>query len=209
MTAFQKISEHPAIRKSLEERDIREKLDPSCWAIIKESEALRAIGDRVLILEDDFRSGYECKACKGTGHTDAVCKYCNGTTFYKGKEDGGACGDCQVGTSDGRKSLGFELCGVCNGRGASVIVPDTSKRPSLTGRVVSVGADVTLFSVNDRVMYTNYTGTDFVVAGVKLRVMRQHDVLCQHKKLDKGKERTPDSGGIRKELTDHGVQPLD
>jgi hypothetical protein len=57
-------------------------------------------------------------------------------------------------------------------------------------------------------MYTNYTGTDFVVAGVKLRIMRQHDVLCEHKQLSK-KEKTPQSGAIREELLEAGVHPLD
>jgi len=185
-----------------------EQLDPNEWAIIKESEALRAIGDRVLILEDEFRSGFECKTCLGKGHSDIKCKYCKGTGRYKGQDEGFACPDCEVGTSDGRKSFGYELCSACKGLQASIIVPDNSKRPSLTGRVISIGKDVTEFSVNDRVMYTNYTGTDFIINGVRLRIMKQNDVLCEHKQLTK-KEKTPTSGEIRKELQDVGVQPLD
>jgi co-chaperonin GroES (HSP10) len=183
-------------------------LDPKEWAIINESEALRAIDDRVLIIEDEFRSGLECSACNGKGHTDVICKHCNGTKFWKGNKSRGSCPDCEVGTLGARKSFGYEICDVCKGRSASVIVPDTSKRPSLTGRVISVGKNVTEFRVGDHVMYTNYTGIDFVVAGVRLRIMKQHDILCEHKQLAK-KEKTPQSGAIREELLEAGINPLD
>jgi co-chaperonin GroES (HSP10) len=180
------------------------KLNPKEWAIIKETEALRAIGDRILVLEDEFKSGYECKACGGTGHTDVKCQFCNGTTLFKGQEDGGPCPDCQIGTSDGRKSLGYELCSVCNGKTGTIIVPDSSKRRPLTGVIISAGRLVTEFRIGQRVLYTNYTGTDFdVKGGIKLRVMRQHDVMCEYKQLKQSAD--IDEGGIRQEIENVGV----
>src|SRR3974390_1075745 len=99
-------------------------LDASQWAIIKNTEALRAIGHRILVLEDEFKSGYECTECGGSGHTDIKCPHCKGTTFWKGNQDRGACPDCEVGTSDGRKSLGYVVCPKCLGKSGVIIIPD-------------------------------------------------------------------------------------
>lgn len=179
-------------------------LDPSQWAVIRETEALRAIGHRILVLEDEFKSGYECRACSGTGHTNNVCKWCHGTKMWKGKPDHGPCPDCEVGTSDGRKSLGFEICPECKGRTGTIIIPDSAKRRPLTGKVLSVGAEVTEFKVGTRVMYTNYTGTDFeILGGIKLRIMLDHDVMAEYKKLKPSP--TVIEGSMNQELQDHGV----
>jgi co-chaperonin GroES (HSP10) len=179
--------------------------DPSEWAVFLETEALRAIGERILVLEDEFKSGYECKDCDGKGHTDVVCKFCKGRRTYKGLDDGGSCPDCEVGTSDGRKSFGYELCPTCKGQQARVIIPDSAKRRPLTGRILSIGRKVTEFKVGDRVMYTNYTGTDFEIkGGIKVRIMLQHDVMCEHKRLNKSMA-SPSSGIINKELSNVGV----
>lgn len=181
-----------------------EKLDPAQWAIIKETEALRAIGKRIIVLEDEFKSGYECKTCNGTGHTANLCKWCHGTKLWRGKPDNGPCPDCEVGTSDGRKSLGYEICPECKGRTGVIIIPDTAKRRPLTGLVLSVGREVTEFKVGMRVMYTNFTGTDFeVVGGIKLRIMLEHDVMSEYKRLKPTASAT--SGVINQELQDHGV----
>jgi|SRR5580765_234803 len=183
-------------------------LNPNEWAIINETECFRAIGHRIMVLEDEFRSGYECKACDGSGHTNIKCKHCKGTGLHKGKEENGSCPDCEVGTSDGRKSLGYELCSVCNGRSGLIVVPDSSKRRPLTGRIVSAGRDVTEFKVGDRVMYTNFTGTDFdLKGGVRIRVMLDHDVMTEYKQLKKGAS-VGNSGSSQKEATDLGVAPL-
>lgn len=179
-------------------------LDASQWAIIKETEALRAIGHRIIVLEDEFKSGYECRACGGTGHTENLCKYCNGTRLWRGKPDHGACPDCEVGTSDGRKSLGYEICPSCKGTSGIIIVPDTAKRRPLTGLVLSVGSEVREFKVGTRVMYTNYTGTDFeILGGIKLRIMLDHDVMAEYKQLKKSP--SIGEGPMRQELQDHGV----
>lgn len=185
--------------------DNKHGLDPAAWAIIKDTEALRAIGHRILVLEDEFKSGYECKDCGGTGHTDLICLHCKGSTFWKGKEDNGPCPDCEVGTSGIRKSLGFELCPTCKGRSGMIIVPDDAKRRPCTGVILSKGSEVTEFTVGSRVLYTNYTGTDFeILGGVKLRIMLDHDVMAEYKKLKKVVP-SVGTGAISKELQEHGI----
>jgi co-chaperonin GroES (HSP10) len=184
---------------------LKEVLDPAHWAIIKETEALRAIGHRILVLEDEFKSGYECKDCDGTGHTDVICVHCKGTGLWKGKHDNGPCPDCEVGTAGTRKSLGFELCPTCKGRSGMIIVPDDAKRRPCTGVILSKGSDVTEFTVGTRVLYTNYTGTDFEIAGgIKLRIMLDHDVMAEYKKLKKVIP-SVGTGAIVKDLQEHGI----
>lgn len=179
-------------------------LDPTQWAIIKDTEALRAIGHKILVLEDEFKSGYECRSCGGTGHTQEKCKYCKGTTFFKADPDKGACRDCEVGTSDGRKSLGYTICPECKGTSGVIVVPDTAKRRPCTGVILSKGKDVTEFEVGTRVMYTNFTGTDFeVVGGTKLRIMMDYDVMAEYKRLRSSA--SPETGAIQRELQDHGI----
>lgn len=180
-------------------------LNPAEWCIIKETEALRAIGHRILVLEDEFKSGYECRSCGGSGHTDEICPYCKGTTFYKADPERGACRDCEVGSSDGRKSLGYRICPECKGTTGVIIVPDEAKRRPCTGVILSKGKDVIEFEVGSRVLYTNYTGTDFeILGGIKLRIMLDHDVMAEYKKLKKVSPSAM-SGAIDQELKDHGV----
>jgi co-chaperonin GroES (HSP10) len=180
-------------------------LDPAHWAIIKETEALRAIGHRILVLEDEFKSGYECKDCNGSGHTEEKCPHCFGTGMWKAKPDNGSCPDCEVGTSDGRKSLGFKICPTCKGRSGMIIIPDDAKRRPCTGVILSKGSEVTEFTVGSRVLYTNYTGTDFeLLGGVKLRIMLDHDVMAEYKKLKKVSP-SIGTGAITKDLQEHGI----
>lgn len=179
-------------------------LNPNEWAIIKNIIAMRANGDRLIILEDDFNSGYECTQCGGLGHTGKKCPHCRGTGLFKGRAEDGPCPDCRIGTDALAKSLGYVLCPLCNGQGSTIIIPDESKRRPPTGRVIAVGRDVTEFAVGNHVMYTNYTGTDFeLMSGVKLRIMKQHDVMCEIKKFNKNA--SMQDGGMRDEIAQTGV----
>lgn len=47
-------------------------------AIIDDEIALEALNNNILILEDAFRTGFECKACDGEGHTKQLCPTCGG-----------------------------------------------------------------------------------------------------------------------------------
>ena len=179
-------------------------MDPNQWAIIKQTEALRAIGHRILVLEDEFKSGYECKDCGGTGHTDMQCSYCKGTGMFRGLPDLGACPDCQVGTYAERKSFGYVLCPTCKGKSGVLVIPDDAKRRPCTGKILSRGSLVTEFEVGTRVMYTNYTGTDFEIqGGIKLRIMLDHDVMAEYRRLKPSTN--IETGAIAKELQEHGI----
>lgn len=48
-------------------------------AIIDGELALEALNNNIVILEDPFRTGFECKACDGEGHTKEPCKSCAGS----------------------------------------------------------------------------------------------------------------------------------
>lgn len=47
-------------------------------AIIDNELGLEALGSNLIIKEDKFRTGYECKTCDGEGTTGNKCKICNG-----------------------------------------------------------------------------------------------------------------------------------
>lgn len=52
-------------------------------AVIDDSIALEALDDFVIVQEDKFRTGFECKSCDGTGHGKEVCHVCKGTKQEK------------------------------------------------------------------------------------------------------------------------------
>lgn len=47
-------------------------------AVIDQELALEALNNNILILEDPYRTGFECKACDGEGHTLVMCQTCLG-----------------------------------------------------------------------------------------------------------------------------------
>jgi hypothetical protein len=106
-----------------------------------------AMWDKILVLEDRFRSGYECEKCEETGklpcmscdnghsrvNTEITCKDCNGTLHI-------ACSDC-------------------GGKGVLLEIPQSSQRRPTTGRIVSCGSDVSpQLKRGDSVMYPSFCG---------------------------------------------------
>ncbi len=154
------------------------------WAILNDKIALRPIGDRILVQVDPFKSGFECKTCNGVGHTDEVCGNCKGKKFEEVGEFIQPCRACSVGISGARKSHGFKLCPDCHGKQATIIIPEDAEKPPTTGKVLAIGLQVTEFKVGTRVLFSNYTGTRLDIAGLDLRVMKQHDVFCEVKGYD-------------------------
>lgn len=128
------------------------------FTVIEGRLAMKATGDRIIILEDRFRTGYECKGCDGAGFLSGVCKYCNGELIIVSDRediDDRACSNCM---RDGRPT-GKELCPSCKGHGATIIVPQTSERASTSGRVMSCGPLCKYYKVGDHVLYGSYAGT--------------------------------------------------
>lgn len=134
-----------------------------------------AMGDRVLIEEDEFKTGYECTQCNG--NQKVPCDVCNGTGTYKKGSVDFKCSHC-VG--------GAVMCPTCAGKGGLLIAPETAQRRPTTGTVKSVGPGTKdhqmSLKVGDRVMYSNFAGyvTDFARLGknVTMRILHETEILC-------------------------------
>lgn len=186
---------------------------PEWWGIINDKFALSPNGTRILIREDEFRTGLECTTCDGKGHTNEKCPLCKGTKFESsidpetGENTVFMCRACAVGEKGGRQSYGFKLCPSCNGRTATIIIPETSERRPTSGVIIAIGKEVNEFSIGDHVLYSNYVGQKFDFEDVVLRTMHQSDVYCRiknmqdkHKKLKKTMEEKP-----HQDLIDAGI----
>ena len=135
-----------------------------------------ALGEKILVSIDVFKSGYECKTCLGKKEitTRCICEesdrpgYKYSSTMLDafstmpGGKDARAevkCSECGGEFLSKRKSY---TCPDCDGRGALLIIPDTSKNLPTTGVVVSMGkACDTMrlgYKLGDRVLFSPYTG---------------------------------------------------
>lgn len=137
--------------------------------------------DQVIILEDKFKSGYECSKCGGDCYLDAPCDFCKGT----GKENMGSSGErlcrmcCPInliqsmGTQPGKK-----LCDVCEGRGGLLIAPEMSQRRPTSGVIKAMGSDVMMHDLEDRALYSMFAGTaiNFKQRGT-IRIMHEHEIM--------------------------------
>lgn len=160
----------------------------------------KACGDHILVAVDVFKSGYECKECKGKGEMKVKC-VCDGSsrpgfkydqrqvdeyaqTLGPDQADGRAlmkCSSCQGDYESQRKVI---PCAECGGKGALLHLADQSKALPTTGVIVSLGARVNkgedVFHVHDRVLFGAFTGVMIPTKapGVVFKVMREHEVLC-------------------------------
>lgn len=131
-----------------------------------------ALGDRLLIEEDEFKSGYECSSCGGDG--TVACSNCSGRGFNL-KADGVRikCSLCDK---------GHVVCPSCQGKGGLLVAPETAQRRPTTGIVVSAGEQCRTLKVGDGVMYSNFAGyvVDLARAGhkVSIRILHETEVLC-------------------------------
>lgn len=130
-----------------------------------------ALGDRVLIQQDEFKTGYECDTCGGSGKVP--CEGCNGSGASV-RIKAARCPNCQ--------GEGATTCPACSGKGGLLIAPETAERRPTTGRVVSIGPDVETLNVGDNVLYSNFAGyaVDLVRAGVPivLRILHESEIMC-------------------------------
>jgi co-chaperonin GroES (HSP10) len=130
-----------------------------------------ALGDRVLIQEDEFKTGYECMQCGGSGK--APCGDCEGRGEHLRAGVARKCSHCENGAV---------TCPECNGKGGLIVAPEIAERRPTTGKVVSVGDKCHTLKVGDSVMYSNFAGyvVDLQAAGrpVVLRILHETEVLC-------------------------------
>jgi co-chaperonin GroES (HSP10) len=164
------------------EQKVNKFYDPTLntYTVLEGQLALRAMGDRIIVLEDKFRTGYECKECEGLGYAENVlCATCKGERIEKAvREDleDRACTQCtQSGYPTGR-----QRCSACNGKGALVIVPQTSERRTTSGKVYSVGPDCSLFKLGDHVLYGSYAGTAVTLKNrYTIRILHEDEIIAQ------------------------------
>lgn len=129
-----------------------------------------AVGNRVLIEEDEFRSGYECKTCNGSGKL--TCQNCKGAGRYeRGAGTQFKCSECE--------GTGKTVCGECRGAGGVIAIPEVAQRRPTTGKVVSVGEKCTRIKAGMSVLYTNFSGHVIDLQdGTVLRILREDEILC-------------------------------
>ena len=126
-----------------------------------------ALGDRVVIEEDEFKTGYECTRCNGSGKM--ACENCGG----RGSNGAKKCSFCQDGAV---------RCRECDGKGGLLVAPEISQRRPTTGRIMSAGETCKVLKPGMSVMYSNFAGyvVDLTRAGrtITLRILHETEVLC-------------------------------
>jgi hypothetical protein len=141
---------------------------------------LEASSDRLIVIEDEFKSGYECNLCAGLG--SIPCDSCGGTGKSAVVKDG-RCARCE-----GRQNI---VCPECGGKGVEkggLHIPEASVRRPTTGTIVSIGPDVKRFKRSQSVIYTSFSGhvfelNAFDLSGreivIVIRVIQESDILAK------------------------------
>jgi hypothetical protein len=151
-----------------------------------------AHADRLIILQDDYRSGLECPTCLDeTKHTvqgrevsTVACPSCLGEG--KRPKAGNAvllvkCTEC-----DG---AGWIICPDCNGKGGTIILADDQKGRPTTGVIVSIGPEVKqTWTRGDKCIYPAHAGHAYDLKGltregkvvdVVLVILRDQEILSR------------------------------
>jgi hypothetical protein len=137
---------------------------------------MEATFDRVLVLEDEFRSGYECDTCQKTGKLK--CPDCTDGSSRLNP-------DIQCKTCQGHQSI---TCTDCNGKGELIVIPEVAKRRPTTGLIVSKGSEVHTYALGDYACYPNFCGEVWELSGldangvestIVLRIMKEKELLCR------------------------------
>lgn len=138
--------------------------------------ALRATEDKIIILLDKFRSGYECSMCGGDGQGKR-CVDCKNGVSARGFK-------CKVCEGNPDRWIG-KSCPQCKGRGSTIIIPDSAKSLPTSGIIVSIGPECKKRKVGQRVVFGAHVGFFLPFKGnVRLRMMREYEPLCELFLLD-------------------------
>lgn len=164
-------------------------LHANSYTVLDGKLALEAVGDRVIVLEDKFKTGFECKTCGGGGYSNEPCPCCKGTGF-EGEES--LVPNCRVCCNPKieQKQPGKKPCDDCRGKGGILVAPQTAKRRPTTGKIVSTGPGrydsqgnwlPMIFKVGEHVMYSNYSGhaITYKSQDITIRVMRQDEIMTK------------------------------
>jgi hypothetical protein len=90
--------------------------------------SLMAIEDKIIVLHDNYKSGYECEDCNETGFV--TCTSCDGSGLNRF--------DSNCTTCEGKKQL---VCPVCKGQKLIIEIPQSARTLPTTGVVVSMGPE--------------------------------------------------------------------
>lgn len=149
----------------------------------------KAQGDKILVSVDIFKSGFECKECRGKGviESDCIC-YLNGHEGKQYHSDNTEITEvqrlmrCKMCGGDWESKHIRKECSACKGSGALLHIPDSGKVVPTTGVIVSVGSMVTNPELknNTRVLFGAYTGVMIPTRapGIVFKVLRDIEVLC-------------------------------
>jgi co-chaperonin GroES (HSP10) len=136
---------------------------------------LEAVEDKILILIDKFKSGYECKDCNGTG------KYIACDCLRAGREFGVTSTNktCRLKDICVKQVVG-EDCKTCKGKGDTLVLPENARAIPTSGIIVSKGPLVTKREIGERVLFGAHTGYYLPFKGnAKIRCMREDEVLAK------------------------------
>lgn len=159
-----------------------------------------ALGEKILVSIDVFKSGYECKECKGKKVLQLRCncerqghaglKYSDEEleTIKQTLGDSVSlarqalpCDECIGDFLSKRVEV---TCPYCKGIGATLIIPDTSKILATTGVVVSMGSlcnpEKLKFNIGDRIVFGPYAGNMIPTrAGLAFKILDASQAWCR------------------------------
>lgn len=74
-------------------------------------------------------------------------------------------------------------CAECNGKGATIIIPDNAQRRPTTGEIVSAGERCVRFREGQSVLFSNFAGHAVKLAlnnkEIVLRFLHETEIICE------------------------------
>lgn len=152
---------------------------------------MEATGSKLIVVQDEFHSGYECTTCRGqnvksieggeAGRTASTitCPDCEGTGKSRIVPDA-MCTHCH------RK--GWIICPECGGKGGVIVFSQDSERRPTTGTVVSIGEDVKKYLRGNSVIYPSFAGDFFDLEAVDVNgqdvkvtigILSENDIIAR------------------------------